>query len=298
VQVTSANTPRGTQHLTMDVASNGTYSTNEAWLRVDLSGQSQVELSFWWKEFSDESDPEDGVYFSDDGGSTFTKVRDLVSGSSSYTRIALDVDALASANGLSLSSTFVVRFQQRDNYGISTDGFAFDDVSLSSGGGGPATIHASDFESGSLAPAWTTQSSAPVGRIQLTSSFSPRGSRHLTMDVSSNGSYSTNEARLALDLSGYGQVDLSFWWKEFSDETDPEDGVFISDDGGATFVKVHDLANGTSTYTQVNLDIDALAASAGLSLTSSFVVRFQQRDNYAITTDGFAFDDILVTGAP
>ena len=43
-----------------------------------------------------------------------------------------------------------------------------------------------------------------------------------------------------------------------------------------------------------HLDVDALAASAGLSLTANFVVKFQQYDNYAIATDGFAFDDISV----
>ena len=34
-----------------------------------------------------------------------------------------------------------------------------------------------------------------------------------------------------------------------------------------------------------------------MSLTSTFVVKFQQYDNYGITSDGFAFDDISVTGS-
>ncbi len=93
---------------------------------------------------------------------------------------------------------------------------------------------------------------------------------------------------------------LGFWWKEFGDETHTQDGVFFSDDGGASFVKVQDL-NGSSTtnqtWTQFSLDVDALASANGLSLSSTFVVEFQQYDNYPITTDGFAFDDISVTGA-
>ena len=119
----------------------------------------------------------------------------------------------------------------------------------------------------------------------------------MTMDDPSSGGYTTNEAWLLLNLSGYTTVDLTFWWKEFSDESHSTDGVYLSDDGGATFIKVYSLTGGTSTYQQIALDIDALASTYGLSLSSTFVVKFQQYDNYPITTDGMAFDDISVTGS-
>jgi len=44
----------------------------------------------------------------------------------------------------------------------------------------------------------------------------------------------------------------------------------------------------------VSLDLDSLAAGAGLALNGSFVVKFQQYDNYAITTDGMAFDEVSI----
>jgi len=120
------------------------------------------------------------------------------------------------------------------------------------------------------------------------------------MDTSTNGTYSQNEGWLQLNLAGTGQVDLSFWWKDFSDETHTQDGVYFSDNGGASFVKVLDL-NGASytnnVWSNFTLDVDTEAAGAGLSLTSNFVVKFQQYDNYGITTDGMAFDDISVTGS-
>jgi len=132
VLITTANTPHsGSYHMTMDdVINGGSYSQNEAWLYLNVSGHGDVELSFWWKEFGDESHSQDGVYFSDNGGGSFVKVYDLINGSTTYQQITLDVDALCSANGLSLSSTFVVKFQQYDNYSIATDGFAFDDISV------------------------------------------------------------------------------------------------------------------------------------------------------------------------
>ena len=495
VRILSTNTPHsGSWHMTMDKATSGSYATNEAWLLLDLSGNAQVDLMFWWKEFGDETHTQDGVFFSDNGGSSFTKVQDL--NGSSYTnntwnQFNLDVDALAAANGLAMSSTFVVKFQQYDNYAMTTDGFAFDDISVAgsappadsvtvtapnggesftsgnttnvtwtstgsfttvnidfssnsgstwssvvagtandgsytwtvpatattqgrvrvSGGtasdmsnanftitlppvdsvtvtapnggetlaGGTATnitwtstgtfttvdidyssnggstwssvtagtandgTHAwtvptaattqgrirvtggtasdtsnanftvtytppagdyatvpysTGFEGGALDQYWSTSSTAN-GRVRLLMTNTPHtGSYHLTMDAVTNGTYAANEATLQLDLSASPQVDLSFWWKDFGDETHTQDGVYFSSNDGASFVKVQNL-NGASytnnTWTQFTLDVDALAAANGLTLSSTFVVKFQQYDNYAMTTDGFAFDDVSVT---
>ncbi|MEZ5359993.1 MAG: PKD domain-containing protein [Candidatus Zixiibacteriota bacterium] len=154
--------------------------------------------------------------------------------------------------------------------------------------------YSTGFETGSFDSYWFTQSSNSNGRIQITTANTPRGSYHMTMDVISNGTYSQNEAWLRLNLAGKSDVELSFYWKEFSDEDHTQDGVFLSSNGGSTFTKVYNLTGGSTTYQQIVLDIDALAAANGLSLTSTFVVKFQQYDNYAITTDGMAFDDISV----
>ena len=137
------------------------------------------------------------------------------------------------------------------------------------------------------------------GRILVTTANGPfAGSRHLTMDDSLNGgAYSQNEAWLRVDLSSQSQVALSFRWKDFSDETHAQDGIYFSDNDGASFVKVHDLNGGSvanNTWQLVNLDVDQLASGAGLSLNGSFVIKFQQYDNYGIATDGMAFDEISV----
>jgi PKD repeat protein len=477
VQITTANTPHsGSYHMTMDDAVNGgNYSQCEAWLHLDLAGASDVELDFWWKDFSDETHAQDGVYFSDNGGSSFTKVLDLPGASYTnnvWNNFVLDVDDLASSAGLSLTGTFVIKFQQYDNYMITTDGMAFDDISVTevtptppvaafvgnptsgevpltvnftdqstgsitswswdfgdgvgtstaqnpsyeytstgtytvtltvTGPGGsddevkvdyitvnppappvaafvgnptsgdvPLTVNFTDqstgsitgwswdfgdgvgtstaqnpsyeytstgtytvtltvtgpggsddeiktdyitvtepgsdyanlpyatgFESGALDEYWQTYLGTE-GRIRILSTNTPHsGTYHLVMDDHTNGgSYSQNEAWLLLNLVGKTDVDLDFWWKEFGDETHTQDGVYFSDNGGSSFVKVLDLPGASytnNTWQEFNLDLDALAASAGLSLTSTFVVKFQQYDNYGITTDGHALDDISVT---
>ncbi len=494
VLITTANSPHsGSYQMTMDSATNGTYSQNEAWLHLDLSGESQVDLNFWWKDFADETHSQDGVYFSANGGSTFVKVQDLNGASytdNNWNQFTLDVDALASANGLSLSSTFVIKFQQYDNYGISTDGFAFDDISVAGStppvdsvtvtypnggetltgggsanvtwtstgsfttvnidystnggsswtsivtgtandgsytwavptvattqgrvrvtggtasdlsnanftinyvapsvtvtypnggetltGGGSANVtwtstgsistvdidysanggsswtsvvtgtandgsytwavpavattqgrvrvtgggvndisnanftinytppagdyatvpYSTGFEGGSLDQYWTATSSAN-GRILDTTANTPHsGSYHLTMDAVTNGTYATNTADLALNLTGQTQVDLSFWWKDFGDETQTQDGIYFSANDGSSWTKVYSLNPGSysnNVWRQVTLDVDALASANGLSLSSTFLVRFEQYDNYAISTDGMAFDDVSVS---
>ncbi len=155
--------------------------------------------------------------------------------------------------------------------------------------------YSTGFESGTVDNYWVLETENSYGRLQVTSSNSPRGSYHLTSDVKTNGNYSTNEAWLKVDLSGQDQVDLSFYWKEFSDEDNTEDGVYISDNGGSSFTKVYNLIGGNSTYQKIDIDIDEAASANGLNLTATFVIKFQHRDNYSITTDGMAFDDISVS---
>ncbi|MFG0316998.1 MAG: S8 family serine peptidase, partial [Planctomycetota bacterium JB042] len=179
-------------------------------------------------------------------------------------------------------------------------GYGMVNAASAVGGGGTPTQqyttipYSTGFEAASLDAYWSTILGAE-GRVQVTTANGPfAGARHLTMDDTvDGGAYSLNEARLHLDLSGETQVDLAFRWKEFGDETHAQDGVYLSDDGGQGFVKVLDLNGGSTTnnvWQAVALDLDAAAAGAGLALTSTFVVRFQQYDNYAIATDGFAFD--------
>ncbi|MBN1423888.1 T9SS type A sorting domain-containing protein, partial [Candidatus Fermentibacteria bacterium] len=159
--------------------------------------------------------------------------------------------------------------------------------------------YSTGFEGGTFDQYWVNGSTTD-GRIRLLTTNTPHsGSYHMCMDDATSGGYSTNVARLRLNLSGYSQAELSFWWKDFGDETHTSDGIYFSDNGGSSFVKVLNLNGGSYTnnvWRQFVLDVDQLAASAGLSLTSTFMVKFQQYDDYPMTTDGMAFDDISVTG--
>ena len=301
VQVTTNNAPNtGLYHMTMDVNTGNNFATNYADLRVDLSGETDVILDFYFKDFGDEDQNVDGIYLSDDGGLNFTYVYEI-SGpdftDNTWNQIVLDIDHLATTNGLTLNNTFVIRFQQRDNYPINNDGFAIDDVQLRT------TIFATlpyfdGFESGNLGEEWSIGTANNSNTIVTTQNLPYEGNYHLTMDVVNNNNFALNQSMVRLDLSGHSQVEMSFYWKDFGDETHVRDAIYFSDDNGVTFQRVYAFdpaSNTNNTWNQVVLDVDALASGAGLSLTDQFVISIEQYDNRRIANnDGMAFDNIAV----
>jgi uncharacterized delta-60 repeat protein len=175
------------------------------------------------------------------------------------------------------------------------------------------------FESGTLDPTKWTVSGTSTFRTQITTANSPHGgTRHLTMDSTTQLSYARNEATLTLNLAGEKGIRLRFWAKGYGEDADGPpaspfangadfDGVAISADG-TNWYEVQGLRD-TSTpelsnaWTRFTVDLDALMIAKGLSFNSTFKIRFNQFDNYPISTDGIAFDDIEVlrivgAGAP
>ena len=141
-QVVQANSPNsGNWHLTMDSSVDSSASRNELTMAIDLAGQSNIELRFWAKEFGDESDGPpstpfvggadfDGVAISEDGTNWYEvqPLRAEISGT--YQQFAVNLDAAIATHGLSYNSSFWIRFNHFDNFGIPTDGFAFDDIEI------------------------------------------------------------------------------------------------------------------------------------------------------------------------
>ena len=163
-----------------------------------------------------------------------------------------------------------------------------------------------DFESGSLDNRWTTFSD-DGGRIQVTDAFgASSGNFALLMDkVGSTSVSQNNEAIFTVDLSETNQPILNFDHVAFSDETDllpldfvgsvNGDGISISDDGTnwRTIVNAPSGFNWT-TYT---IDLASAASAAGMSLGANFQIKFQQFDNFSLTTDGRGFDNISIAEA-
>lgn len=161
-----------------------------------------------------------------------------------------------------------------------------------------------DFESGALGNAWSTNSTN-TGRIEVTGQHgTASGNFALLMDSTTNSSYSLNEAIWTVDLAGLATPSLIFEHAEYSDEEDPlplsfsgsfdGDGVSISEDG-ITWHRVFDPGSQTSgIWNRINIDLETAANNAGIALGDDFQIKFQQYDNFALTTDGRGFDDIAI----
>ena len=328
IEVTDIDTRTGTYAVRLGRTSDGAQTTNALDLRLDLSGQTNVELRFWLRDYFNDEVDQDGLYFSDDGGGTFVQVYTIETEQEPNDVFMnpppIDVDALALANGLELTSTFVIRFQQVGDADFSTsgdeDGFFIDDVSVTAPEVVYATLPFTDsFEEGVLGPMWqeTNASEPAVGQVTAPSVAPSRmsgllgvfdsnartGTYSVWMGRNRDGAQTTNALDLRLDLSGQTNVELRFWLRDyFNDEVD-QDGLYFSDDGGATFVQVYTI----ETEQEPNdvfmnpppIDVDALALANGLELTSTFVIRFQQVGDADFSTsgdeDGFFIDDVSVT---
>jgi subtilisin family serine protease len=151
---------------------------------------------------------------------------------------------------------------------------------------------ADNFESGVLQPHWTV-STTGAGTATVTAADGPIGGFHLELDSATDGVDAVASVTVSLDLTGQSDVGIRFDHKEFSDEDNDEDGVFVSDDG-ITWVKAKSLNGGTSSYLTHSIELDPLAAGSGLVYGPGFQVRFQWRDNFGIPTDGFALDNIQI----
>jgi hypothetical protein len=155
-----------------------------------------------------------------------------------------------------------------------------------------------NWEGGTTFDPWWEVVPGAEGRIEVTSGNGPyQGNYHVTLDDTTDGSAdSLNQLILHINLAGQTGVRLQFANKEFSDEDNPEDSVDVSVDGGATWHPVVALTgtNSTDIYTERSYDLDSL----GLTYSADTLIRFQQFDNYAIPTDGMAFDNIRVDAAP
>ncbi len=155
IQVSSSNGPRGSYHILMDSSINGDYEVECLVTNINMSGATQVSLSFYMKEFGDEGDDcgasfvglnnaRDCVAFTCDG-STYFELVDLQSPDppddyGAPNPYSEDLHTHADWCGTA-DSNFAIAFCHYDNYPLTNDGFAYDDITInySGGGGGGST---------------------------------------------------------------------------------------------------------------------------------------------------------------
>jgi hypothetical protein len=160
---------------------------------------------------------------------------------------------------------------------------------------GVPTCFFEDFEAGSLdTNVWTTHTTNE-GRVRVSPSDPYAGNYSVLLDDSTgNSTYSEAAIILPLDFTGATQATLDFWWREFGDENHAQDGVFISDNDGADWHQALSFNNGPNSFRNDMIDLVAAAAANSLALNDRFQIKFQFYDNWPISSDGYAIDNVQV----
>ena len=314
------------------------YNLNAIDLHISLGTyvDSQLLFSFRIRDDADEHDPAyEGIWASINSGKSFQKIIDFSNGDWADRtwgrRVPYDLDNIIKKTwGLNtLPDSLILRFQQYDDadfayaYNHESDGIMLDDISIKAES---PTHYASipyqnDFENGKLSREWkinsekaisqTTLSTSPsqlnrFWRLGVVNTQSISGSYLLWMSKTSDiEGANLNALDLHVNLQGESQVQLKYRMYKFYDEQQVDDGVFLSVDGGKSFIRIHsfDLANipNNSWQTQT-LDLSNLVASSGLILSDSTVIRFQQYGTGDLNTsgdeDGIALDLIEINCLP
>jgi hypothetical protein len=180
--------------------------------------------------------------------------------------------------------------------------FAFFALGAGASSQGVAIPYAESFEGPVWpGPEWAIAVSNPAfGRIQAVtpSPLSPDGALAANFDVSASPNESINDLTLTVNLAAAPAAVLTYWAKETADETHPEDGLFLNDGIGASWFKAVDHATLTGSWTQVTVNLAAVATGSGLAITPGFKIRFSQRDNFPTPTDGLQIDGVLIAAPP
>lgn len=154
------------------------------------------------------------------------------------------------------------------------------------------------FESGLLGDDWAEETDYE-GRVRVEKAYPHGGEYALLLDSANDPGYSSHAAAvLALDLVAVTEADLTFWWLRVGEQDDSEDGVYVSDDWGATWHSVLSFSDyAADDYQEAEIDLVWEAALAGLTLNDHFLVKFQFYGSDPVTTAGYAIDDVLVTSS-
>ncbi|MEQ9286359.1 MAG: T9SS type A sorting domain-containing protein, partial [Cyclobacteriaceae bacterium] len=307
--------------------SNNGENTSAIDLHLDLSAHvnDDLEFSFWFKDANDETHFEDGIFISDDGGLSFHKIFSFEPErwANSYGRFpALDLDSLIRREGLTATSTFVVRFQQRDENAFdaccgNSDGLFIDDIEIKVAEPIVYTTppFTDNFDSNSLNNSWrpvnphfignTTEQEniTPSSLVTVFSNSGTNTSGALGIGkLNDNNGTNTSAVDLYLDFTDIGEhIELSFDIRDFFNENNAADGIYVSTDFGASFTKVY-----TFDFTQLQdnifekviLNLTELSSEVGVTLDGNTILRIQQIGTGDFNTsgdeDGLIIDNLMV----
>jgi len=149
-----------------------------------------------------------------------------------------------------------------------------------------------DFES-HLDPAyWTTWSSTQYGRVECSNFDAYMGAQMGLMDVTTN-TYNTNRLTLTVDLAHFDEDSrcmLSFYYNTYGDELNYNDDFVEVSGDGSTWERILTYENTGSTWRGELINLQNYYSTA--PFTSTYMIRWNQRDNNPWSNDGIGIDNV------
>ncbi len=97
-----------------------------------------------------------------------------------------------------------------------------------------------------------------------------------------------------MDAEGLNGALLTYWLRGTNDESNVEDGVYLSDGVSEVLAQSHLVA--PANWSERSIDVVQIAKNAGLGLAPLQII-FRQRDNEELGFDGHLIDDVALTAS-
>jgi photosystem II stability/assembly factor-like uncharacterized protein len=154
--------------------------------------------------------------------------------------------------------------------------------------------YSADFENGNVDKFTALLRTNANGRIKISPTNSPVANYSVQLNASSTDKAATLRHDIRLNLAGKQNVSLKFDQK-LLENTTPNTGIYISDNGGTTFKKAYNLKSSTiNAWFSDSVNLSHLIDSLGLSHSATFILRFQDSTKAEIPTGGLMLDNISV----
>jgi hypothetical protein len=208
------------------------------------------------------------VFLSNSGGLSFEKIADFAP-IAEFHSYSFNLAALAAERGISLNEYCVLKFQDYLEPGETT---LLDDVSIVDQVQVAQIPFYDQFSQSLLANHWTTNSTGDgVIEVKLsdTNLYMHGGPSQIGYDL--------NQLVLHVDMVNVDNAILSWDWQSNGNENHSNNGVFLSADNGATYVKVFDLNTAEPfQFHHESLSLTNLIEDNDLCKSPNFLIKFQQ----------------------
>lgn len=255
-------------------------------LAINLSGNTDVFMDFWWRSTGTGGNGNSGVYISDDDGTSQKQILTFGSQPQTYRHELINIAASASANGINLNQKFWIVFNYNAifNDGAAGSGYLIDDLRLTTRSNEITSLPINEgFESNVFGKGLYPQITYN-GLSQIDADTPHNGIQSLYLGQKVRGS-ATASLILAIELSNRSDVFMDFWWRSIGNGGSSSSGISVSDDEGVTWKELLSLSGNPQSYQHEILNISDFAQANGLSLNSKFRIQFLYD---AIFNDGAA----------